>query len=248
MLTKTITCPPLIVPHSIAATGKTRRSPNDALGSITWPAKGKLRIRKVVRRSNYRMTTKYPSWKTGRMIECESTLERAACVLHDADSQVLSYTEQPAKLRFMMDGIWHEHTPDLLALTPSGPIFREVKPASAAKDSFVTERTSLLERALPSHGYRYELLLENEIIRQPRLRNAEFVLRYGRFPLDVIQLERVRRILGKRPITWGDARNGALGDKGIQALCSLILTGDIPVAYNLSWISDMPVMAGVDYD
>jgi len=40
--------------------------------SIDSPEDGKLRTRKVVTRSRHRSTKKYPSWKVGRMVQCES--------------------------------------------------------------------------------------------------------------------------------------------------------------------------------
>ncbi len=41
--------------------------------SITLPEQGKLRVRKVVTRSRVRPTDKFPSWKMGSMLQCESS-------------------------------------------------------------------------------------------------------------------------------------------------------------------------------
>jgi hypothetical protein len=43
---------------------------------IIYPQAGDIRARTVVSRSRARSTAKYPSWKMGRMMQCESSNER----------------------------------------------------------------------------------------------------------------------------------------------------------------------------
>lgn len=211
---------------------------------IEWPPEGKVRMREVVRRSNVRRTFKFPSHKAGRMIHCESKLERDACPLHEVSPEVLGYCEQPARLHFLMEGQWREHVPDLLVRTRNGPVFREIKSNADSEDPFVLARARLLAAALPAQGYRYELLRESDIRREPRLANARVVLRFGRAPVQLLDQERARQALLAAPeFTWGDVRRGSLGPVGLRAVCRLILSGSLPVDWEVVWSDDTPVLA-----
>ena len=60
---------------------------------IIFPKDGKIRSRKVVKRSNARNTGKYPSWKMKRMMQWESVHEGNAMRILDATPHVTSFTE-----------------------------------------------------------------------------------------------------------------------------------------------------------
>jgi hypothetical protein len=84
-------------------------------GSITIRfAEEGVRIREVVRRSNYRMTGKFPSKKNRRMIHWESHYEKKAFLILEICHLVKSYREQPAELLYSdSDGVQHSHFPDI---------------------------------------------------------------------------------------------------------------------------------------
>ncbi len=65
---------------------------------IEWAEQGK-RDRKVVRRSNYRVTGKYPSWKMLRMMQWESTIERDAFYLFDGTPNIYRTAGHPTPLQ-----------------------------------------------------------------------------------------------------------------------------------------------------
>lgn len=203
---------------------------------FTWATGPNERIRKVVRRSNAKVTGKYPSWKMGRMLQWESFLERDAMVLHDVDTTVSRFKEQHVCLGFELDGEKHVHYPDLYVETTEGRVFREIKTNKDAADAFVLARAKHLEAALLPRGYRYELLAESEIRREPRLSNAKTLLRYGRNKVSLDEYELLRRRVERMGVvTWGDACQGRLGQKGRALIARMVLEGKCRMNLDASW-------------
>ena len=58
------------------------------------------RARRVISRSNSRVTGKYPGLKSRRMHYWESSLERDAFMLLDVSTEVVSFDEQPVTLYY----------------------------------------------------------------------------------------------------------------------------------------------------
>src|ERR1035437_349834 len=82
--------------------------------SILFPAAGQMRSRKFISRSNARSAGKYPSWKMGRMMHWESSNELNAFRLLDCDPNVTSYSEQPCRIAYGLEGGEKIHYPDIL--------------------------------------------------------------------------------------------------------------------------------------
>jgi hypothetical protein len=130
--------------------------------SIQWPAHGHGRMRKVVRRSNARSTYKYASQKVGRMVHCESRVEKSCFQYLEQQDPVSSYTEQPCLITYSLelDGESHQHIPDVLVHFSDGRP-SEIWEIKAEKDVAAPEllkRTLLMSRELPRWGYNYRLV------------------------------------------------------------------------------------------
>lgn len=125
---------------------------------ISYPKPGKLRSRKVVSRSRARPTGKYPSWKMGRMVQWESVNELNAFRLLDASPEVLSFSEQPVAIKFILDGENLTHYPDVLVQYRNGRELWEIKPKSEAVKPDVVARTLFMQAALPAFGFTYQLV------------------------------------------------------------------------------------------
>lgn len=187
--------------------------------------------RKVVTRSKSFCTGKWPSWKTGRMTQWESLNERNAFVLLDCDTRVRTYKEQPAVIQYEVAGRSFRHFPDVWVQYESHQEFLEIKPAKQAQDPEVQVRTALMEVELPRFGYRYRLLLAEDLALQPRLKTCSYLARYGRQPIDAQEREWARRMFAQYGhLRWGDIRAGALGAKGTSLACRLALEGNVTVA------------------
>ena len=194
---------------------------------LDWPANGG-RARRIVYRARDLVTGLYPSWKMDRMIEWESINERNACVLLDACHSVKAFAEQPVVIRYVLNGVEHEHYPDMLVEMQDGKELWEVKPRNRALDDFILDRTRLMAAELPRHGYRYRVVLAEDLKEKPRLRIARQLLKWGRRPPDLLVRERVRVAMAKQPfVTWGMAIDGAFGPAGIRALSRLTLQGTL---------------------
>jgi len=148
---------------------------------IVWAEKNS-RMRKVVKRSNYRVTGKYPSWKMNRMIQWESTLERDFFYLLDADPTVIAFHEQPACIYYDWCGERRKHYPDVLVEYADHKVLLEVKPKNKI-DEHMFERTRYLKSEIDEPQLVYDMITEEDIRQDPLLPNAKLLLRYGRLPV-----------------------------------------------------------------
>ncbi len=94
--------------------------------AIRFAPPGKL-ARPVVKRSNARMTSKYPSWKMQRMLQCESKNERNGMLLLDVCPGVKSFWPQPCIINYLLDDQQCLHYPDVLVNTGSRKCLVEIK-------------------------------------------------------------------------------------------------------------------------
>jgi hypothetical protein len=193
-----------------------------------------IRARKVVTRARFRSTGKYPSWKMGRMLQWESIHERNAFRLLDADPDVKSFDEQPCKIEYVHDGKLKKHTPDILIEFMSGvKEFWEVKTSQEATKSEIASRTTFLAKSLPYFGYRYRVVLAEDLEVQPRLRNTITLLRHGFHASKELERERIRRAFKKHDrLLWSAAVDGQYGPRGLQVLCRLVLESAVMVDMN----------------
>lgn len=201
---------------------------NDSVLELFFPEDGKFRSRSIVTRSRARPTGKYPSWKMGRMMQWESVNELNAYRLLDADPSAIAYHEQPLTIRYQLNGEVHTHYPDTLVQWGTSRELWEIKPSTQALKPEYTERTRLLEAALPQLGFAYRLVLAEDLAKEPRLSNVLTLLKFGRAPVAGLPLEQIRRAIGEGgKLTWGDVVAGALGNHGRNHICRLVLEGKV---------------------
>lgn len=196
-----------------------------------FPKDGKIRSRKVVKRSNARNTGKYPSWKVGRMMQWESTHEGNAMRILDATPSVISFSEQPCEIIYTLNGVERRHYPDFMVIQNHQREFWEVKTEADASSAEVAERTAFLADALPEYGYSYRVVLAEALAKQPRLGNVKRLNKLGRHPISSLEQERIRRLFSSEPIiSWG-----AFEQQSPQALRNirrLILEGKLSIDFN----------------
>lgn len=151
------------------------------------------RARKVISRSNYRMTGKFPSCKCGRMIHWESHLELKAFQMLEVCPWVKCYREQPAVIEFLdMNDIKRKHFPDIYIEMRNGTRgFLEIKPDREMEDSFLMQRTSLLKTGLRAMGYFYFLAQREQIESGHFLKNAQKLLPHARSAIPSLEMIRL---------------------------------------------------------
>jgi len=162
---------------------------------IDLPAPGLLRMRTLVHRGVQRPVFKITSVKLGRVVHCESPLEVDLVLQLDADPKVVSFAEQPARLRYQNRDAWRSHVPDFAISNADGKlILAEVK-FEKDVDEDVRERTRWIEACLPKLGAEYRLLTERSIRAGSAVQNASRVLRRARHTASEADLLRVLETL-----------------------------------------------------
>jgi len=121
-------------------------------------------VRKVVRRSNYRQTYQLFSKKMKVTMSCESLIEFNACYILETTPDITSYQMQPAVITYSQNGEIHKHIPDaLIQFNGQTKYFLEFKDQREAENEELKARTELLAMHLPTHGYGYLLIFNNQI-------------------------------------------------------------------------------------
>ncbi|UCV07003.1 TnsA endonuclease N-terminal domain-containing protein [Dechloromonas denitrificans] len=203
------------------------------------------RARRVISRSNSRVTGKYPGLKSGRMHYWESSLEQDAFYLLDVAPEVVSYIEQPAVL-YYGDDLKTRHYPDVLVTYQYRQEFVEIKSNREATSQDVITRTAILVPALACHGYGYRVWTEAEIRdNSNRLANLRFLLRFGRAKLGLPRFEWFRQLFAHHPVLPWKSIVGQPTDTGkLAGLCRLILEGRLRVDLTQPILSDSLVTIG----
>ena len=143
-----------------------------------------VRARKITNCGQARKVIgKFPSLKMHRTIWWESQIERDYIYLLEFDHEVLSYREQPLRIRYVRDGKEHHYTPDFLVEYADVKHLIEVKPArEVAKEA----NQSLFRAVAPQcrqADYRFTVVTDEMIRVQPRLDTIKLLWRYARTPL-----------------------------------------------------------------
>jgi len=193
---------------------------------IAFSSSEQVRSRRVVTRSRFRPTGKYPSWKMERMLQWESMNELNAFRLLDCDPRVTLFTEQPCEIVYFDGTETRRHYPDIYVEIDSNQELWEVKAECEASLSEVSTRTELLTSGLQQYGFTYRVVLDHELAKQPRLENAKTLLRYGRRVASDNECECVRLALkSKGHLSWSEVCRGVLGTHGREIVCRLALEG-----------------------
>lgn len=188
------------------------------------------RARRVISRSNSRVTGKYPGLKSRRMHYWESSLERDAFMLLDVSTEVVSFDEQPVTLHYGI-GKKLRHYPDVLVSYPNRQVFVEIKTDREAQTEEIITRTAYLIPALAHHGYGYRIWTESEIRdRSFRLSNLRFLLRFGRTEVELTRFEWLRQLFRKHAsLPWKEIVGQPTDGGKLSALCRLILEGRLRI-------------------
>ena len=123
---------------------------------------------------------KFPSIKNGRMVWWESQIERDYLYLLEIDPDVVSYEEQPLKIRYYLDGEPHLYTPDFRVIRRDKRQIVEVKDKKAAVRE---EYVELFRRAAPicqEQGYEFVVVTDLDIRIQPKLDNIKLIYKYAK--------------------------------------------------------------------
>jgi hypothetical protein len=187
--------------------------------------------RKITNTGTKKNICKFSSAKMGRMIWCESLLEKSLAYLLEIDPDVVSFTSQPFKIEYVADGRKRRYTPDYFVERRNKKQVVEVKPANkACSDKYV----ALFQRVGPicrEQGWEFIVATDEFIRLQPRLNNVKLLNRYARVSYtfqNLLDCEQYFKYQGV--VSLGKAA-GDLQFKGItrQILFKLIYSGFLQV-------------------
>jgi len=142
------------------------------------------RVRQVITKSPCRVVYKFPSIKLRRTVYCESTNELYYAYLLDSDhGDVISFQEQPGKIKYLINGKTHTYTPDFLVKRVHKTQIVEVKPASKVSTKENKILFEIIEAVCLNAGYEFVVVTDIEICEQPRLNNVRLCREYGRIAI-----------------------------------------------------------------
>ena len=188
------------------------------------------RARKIVTRSRFRSTGKFPSHKMRRMIQWESRSELAAFHHLESDPCVQGYWEQPCIVSYSDGAQIRKHYPDICVHYLAHKELWEIKPVSQLAEQELVWRTDLLAPGLLDFGFDYRVVFDETLMEQPRYANIQLLLRHCRKSFSLHEYEEIRLIaLERGRLTWGEAASGLYGPEKLALLSTLTIRGILSV-------------------
>ena len=151
------------------------------------------RVREPVSRSKSGIQGKIADVASGRSRHAESQNELKAFRVLLATGHADAWQEQPFVLEYHHEAAKHRYTPDLLVVWGGHQEVIEIKEDSDADLPENRERFELIRGLLAEHGYQFRLWKGSEIRAEPRLTNANLILRYRCVDVPAAERERIRR-------------------------------------------------------
>lgn len=136
------------------------------------------RVREPVSRSKAGIQGKVADVVHGRSRHAESQNELKAFQILMATARADTWQEQPFTLEYHHGGTKHRYTPDALVVWGEHRSVVEVKEDADAELPEAQARFRVIDERLAEHGYRFRLWKSSEIRAEPRLANANLILRY----------------------------------------------------------------------
>jgi hypothetical protein len=137
--------------------------------------------RKVITRSGARVRGYFASVKSYRLIPWESPLEREALVIAEFDPRIVRMREHQQLMEIDAEEDAFDAYPDFVfEYEDADPLIVEVKSDRHARDPEIQARLTRIARHIELQGGRYEVQVEKEIRRLPRLETLEDLLTFRR--------------------------------------------------------------------
>jgi len=141
-----------------------------------------MAVRKITNAGGRKLVSKFPSIKMGRVIRCESPLERDYVYLLE-HGKAKFYEEQPLRIWYYLDGKKRRYTPDFLVERNNKKQIVEVKPVKVVVKAEYQALFHIISQVCRQEGYEFVVVTDEMIRVQPRLRNIKILYRYAKVPL-----------------------------------------------------------------
>ncbi len=138
-----------------------------------------MAVRKI--KKSYRSVTGYfMSRKNNQQLAFESTLERDLFMILEFDSSVISFEEQPFKLRYICDGAQRPYTPDCLVNYKESSSIYEVKYQNEINsDPDLQNKLACIKKHFTKEGkYPFKIFTDTDI-NPVYLQNLKFLYKFA---------------------------------------------------------------------
>lgn len=186
------------------------------------------RVREPVSRSKAGVQGKVADVLHGRSRHAESQNELKAFQVLMATARADAWQEQPFVLEYHREGARCRYTPDILVIWVAHQEVVEVKEDSEADLPENQARFTFISELLTEHGYRFRLWRKSEICAEPRLTNANLLLRYRCVVVPPTEQERLRRAFSSAP-EFSLRTLCAVSCTAIQTVLRLVLGGTLHI-------------------
>ena len=172
----------------------------DPAGSLVTPPLDRLRrVREPVSRSKASVQGKVADVVHGRSRHCESQNELKAFQILVATARADSWQEQPFTLEYRDADTKHRYTPDALVVWGTHQAVVEIKEDKDAESPEIQAKFRVIWERLTEHGYHFRFWKSSEIRAEPRLANANLILRYRCIAVGQAERERLLRAFASAP-------------------------------------------------
>jgi hypothetical protein len=157
------------------------------------------RVREPVTRSKTGIQGKVADVVCGRSRHAESQNELKAFQILMATAHADSWLEQPFTLEYRHAGTKHRYTPDALVIWGAHQAVVEVKEDKDAESPEAQGKFRVIKERLAEHGYHFRVWKSSDIRAEPRLANANLILRYRCVAVPQGERERVHHAFVSAP-------------------------------------------------
>ncbi|WP_322063931.1 TnsA endonuclease N-terminal domain-containing protein [Burkholderia cenocepacia] len=180
-------------------------------------------VRDVATRSGPFVRGLFPSFKNGRQVAHEETLEGDAVLLFEMSPLIRSYREQPEHVYYPDGDRTRRYTPDYEIETISGQrILVEIKPANRLNAPQTRRKFDLIEAHLDRTGRAFAILTDKSIRQKPRLNNLRLLWRSAPLtPMSYGEIRRAVRLLHVNDVRSFDDAISVIGRNAVSGLLML---------------------------
>ena len=169
-----------------------------------------------------------PSRKMGRMVSVMSRMAHQMAMLLETDPAITSYESQSAPFTIEVDGVLKQHEPTFVVERGNEILVIDVRPASKRSEPRVAARHSAIQGYCEQHGATFVAVDEEYLNQQPRMKNAEFLLRYAAMHFDEFSRKCVFEIFSDEvEMTIKEAMQKLDTPHALTLICSSVIAGDL---------------------
>lgn len=192
------------------------------------PSMNGRRARRVLSPRMPRVMGRFMSSKGSRSIHWESQLEEDFCYLLEWDLNVIEFREQPETVFVHYAGKRRRYTPDFLVHRHDGKFIFEVKPLRKALSAKLQDLFEAANDLFTERGFRYDVVTEGEVRREPLLSNIKMLLRYSLAPFtDQEVMNALLWLQDHGPVPIREFAEIGAGEHGLSLVYALIRHNNI---------------------